>query len=295
MMDYYGMEERDFATYLTYSDEDEKWQLVCVDAGFAAVPPHSPYPPMGGDHPEAYRAVATGRTVKEYQLVYITQGNGRLKASGIDDIVLGEGSVILVFPGLRHAYSPDVETGWTERWVGFKGAWADNLRKSGLISPALPLFNAGLDQKLLELFEELFEEVREQRPRYQMRSAALIMGILAHLLAKPEAGEGGGGEALLVRRSKFIMAEHIYGNISMEAIGEKLGVSQIRFYEVFKAYTGMTPYQYFIQLKINRAKELLAVDRCTVKEAAFRLGFEDPFYFSRLFKKKTGVTPSRWR
>ncbi len=289
------MEERDFATYLTYSEEDEAWQLVCVDAGFAKVPPHSPYPPTGGDHPEAYRAVATGRTVKEYQLVYITQGKGRLKASGIDDIVLGEGSVILVFPGLRHAYSPDVETGWTERWVGFKGPWADNVRKSGLISPRVPVFNAGLDQRLLELFEELFEEVRQQRPRYQMRSAAVIMRILAQVLGKAEEGEGGRQEDLLVRRSKFIMAEHVYGNVSMEAIGETLGITLPRFYEVFKAYTGLTPYQYFIQLKINKAKELLASDRCTVKEAAFRLGFEDPFYFSRLFKKKTGVAPSRWR
>ena len=294
-MDYYGMEERDFATYLTYSDEDEKWQLVCVDTGFAEVAPHSPYPPTGGDHPEAYRVVATGRTVKEYQLVYITQGKGRLKSAGVDDIVLGEGSVILVFPGLRHSYSPDAETGWTERWVGFKGAWADNLRKSGLISPAVPVFNAGLDEKLLELFEELFEEVREQRPRYQMRSAAVIMRILSQVLGSAEKSEGEGGEDLLVRRSKFIMAEHIYGNVSMEAIGEKLGVTQIRFHEVFKAYTGMTPYQYFIQLKINKAKELLASDRYTVKEAAFRLGFEDPFYFSRLFKKKTGVAPSQWR
>ena len=64
--------------------------------------------------------------------------------------------------------------------------------------------------------------------------------------------------------------------------------------EVFKAYTGMTPYQYCIHAKINRAKEILSSGESSVKEIAWRVGFDDQYYFSRLFKKKTGSSPSQW-
>jgi AraC-like DNA-binding protein len=56
----------------------------------------------------------------------------------------------------------------------------------------------------------------------------------------------------------------------------------------------MTPHQYFISIKIGRAKEFLGRG-LPVKEVAFRLGFKDEYYFSRLFKSKTGLSPSRWK
>ena len=63
----------------------------------------------------------------------------------------------------------------------------------------------------------------------------------------------------------------------------------------FRRYTGLTPYQYFLQLRIHRAKELLSDPDVQVKEVAARLRFDNQYYFARLFKKKTGVTPSAWR
>jgi AraC-like DNA-binding protein len=56
----------------------------------------------------------------------------------------------------------------------------------------------------------------------------------------------------------------------------------------------MTPYQYALHAKINRAKQILAMGQWTVKEIASQVGFEDPYYFSRLFKKKTGLSPSQY-
>ena len=289
------MESREFSTYLTFSEEDEKWQLVCVDAGYAVVPPLSPYPPTAGEHPADYRTVATGRTVREYQLVYITRGRGTLRVSpGNDPVAVNEGDVITVLPGLTHSYRPDPETGWTERWVGFKGPWADALRKQGLLSAERPLFSPGLESGILEPFEELFWLVREQRPYYQARSSALVIRLLAETMALSRHSREFDDTVHLVDKAKYVMAERVHENLRVEDLGEELGVGHVRFYETFKAYTGMTPYQYFIQLKLNRAKELLSGRACSVKETAYRLGFDDPYYFSRLFKKKTGIAPSEW-
>ena len=90
------------------------------------------------------------------------------------------------------------------------------------------------------------------------------------------------------------MEENIYGEINLNGIGDMLGVSTSHLNSVFKSYTAMTPYQYFISIKIRKAKELLERGDCPIKEVAFRLGFDDQYYFSRLFKKKTGISPSRW-
>ena len=97
-----------------------------------------------------------------------------------------------------------------------------------------------------------------------------------------------------MQKAKFLMEENIYGEINLPAICETLGVSSSHLNEVFKAYTAMTPYQYYISIKLQKAKELLERSDPVIKEVAFRLGFKDEYYFSRLFKSKTGVTPSKW-
>jgi AraC-like DNA-binding protein len=57
----------------------------------------------------------------------------------------------------------------------------------------------------------------------------------------------------------------------------------------------MTPYQYYIHIKIHKAEELLQLEDISIKETAYRMGFDDQYHFSRLFKLKTGLTPSQWK
>jgi len=287
------MPRRNFSSYLTWSDDDERRQLVCTDVGMAETPPDSPYPPSSAGHPSAYKSVSTGRVVNEYQLVYITRGRGLFRSGNVDYPVQ-EGSVLALFPGVAHSYRPDAETGWDEYWVGFKGAYPDALRAAGFHSPERPFFSVGVHETIVALYADIFSVVDAQEPYYQFRAGSLAMLLLAEILGRARKAEQGDEAALLVEKAKLLMRESADGSLSVESIGARLGVSLERFYESFKAYTGMTPYQYFIQLKINKAKDLLDVEEASVKEVAFALGFDDPYYFSRLFKKKTGVAPSGW-
>ena len=282
-----------FSSYLTWSDDDEARGLVCTDVGRADVPPGSDYPPKKEGHPSIYQPVATGRVLNDYQLIYVTRGSGLYIAEERESIV-EEGTVIAVFPNVRHAYHPDSGTGWEEYWVGFKGASIDRLSSSGFHTPEHPLFKIGLQSSILSILEEIFRTVRVQAPFYQLRAGGLICFLLAEIHSLERLSEQVGDTEPLVERAKFLMHESIYGAIDLDAIADRLGASRARFYEAFKSHTGMTPYQYFINLKINRAKELLGAEGASVKEAAFRLGFEDPYYFSRLFHKKTGLSPSAW-
>jgi AraC-like DNA-binding protein len=82
---------------------------------------------------------------------------------------------------------------------------------------------------------------------------------------------------------------------SIQDIAAELNVSYAWFRKWFKLYTGIAPQQYLIQLKIEKAKQLLADPGNTVKAIAYHLRFEHPLYFSRLFKEKVGLSPELYR
>lgn len=296
-LDYDGlypvMAQQNFFSYLTWSDEDESRELWCTDAGQAKVDPGSPYPPQASGHPSSYRPVASGRIIQEYQLIYITRGQGYF-CSGGRETAVGEGTILALFPGLLHAYHPDPASGWDEYWVGFRGAYADRLRETGLHVPERSCFVVGVHQTLLGIYQNIFETVLAQEPYYQFKAGALVMLLMAEIMSRTRKAEQGGEAAGLVDRAKVFMLENVDRPLHIEEIAEHLGTGLDRFYDTFKAYTGMPPYQYFLHLKINRAKQLLDTGNLPVKEVAFTLGFEDQYYFSRLFKSKTGITPSNW-
>ncbi|WP_455383396.1 helix-turn-helix domain-containing protein [Salinispira pacifica] len=285
--------DNNFFRYLTYSEEDEKWQIVCTDAGYSEVKPYTSYPPNKESHPQAFKSVAVGRTLNEYQIVYITRGRGVFVTDGATYSVI-PGSVMLIFPGVRHFYRPDYEVGWTEYWVGAKGPYLEILKEESFLSPERPFHEVGLQNGLLTIYSQIFEEVRNQKPLYQIKASSAVLSLLAEIIAHGRTAVQYSHSEQLVEKAKFLMEENIYGEINLNAIGEMLGVSTSHLNEVFKSYTSMTPYQYFISIKIHKAKELLERGELSIKEIAFRLGFRDQYYFSRLFKNKTGISPSRW-
>jgi AraC-like DNA-binding protein len=97
-----------------------------------------------------------------------------------------------------------------------------------------------------------------------------------------------------VEKAKYLMESNVFSAINLPVISEQLGISTSRLNEIFKTYTSMTPYQYYIHIKIHKAESLLE-EELPVKEVAYKMGFEDQYYFSRLFKNKTGVSPSDWK
>jgi AraC-like DNA-binding protein len=285
--------KKGFFRYLTYSDEDEKWQIVCTDAGHNEIGPETSYPPNKDGHPKLFTSVAVGRTLTEYQIIYVTKGRGVFE-TGKRTHVIVPGSIMVVFPGVPHFYKPEYEVGWNEYWVGFKGPYADTLCQQGFLSPKKPLFEVGLQNSLLSIYTQIFELIQNQQPLFQIRASSLVLTLIAEILALERKAVQYTHTEQLVEKAKFHMEENIYGEINLNGLGEMLGISTSQLNAVFKSYTSMTPYQYFISIKIKKAKELLECGDFAIKEVAFRLGFDDQYYFSRLFKKKTGITPSRW-
>ena len=167
----------------------------------------------------------------------------------------------------------------------------------------VPVFEGeGLKERFLKddgtvkgLFRELAEELNGKKPYYRAimdATAAKILALLKRRLSgdlrMPAADE---------RLSKLrkTIDENIDKNIDLEALAGSFLLSNEYLREVFKKEYGITPVRYIIQKRIEKAKILLSEKKLTVKEAAAVCGFEDEYYFSRLFKKVTSVSPAIYR
>lgn len=281
--------------YLAVHEEDKKWGINITTAGFQLVKPHQPYPPSG--HPQTYSYnYRRGRILNEFQLVYITRGKGFFSSSNCEETILEEGTVFILFPGEWHTYRPLNETGWEAYWVGFKGSFIQNLMENNFINPGNPFCQIGYNEEIVRLFQQINEHSRREEPGAQQ----LLGGIVLHMLGylhHYRKNEVFPNKSLvhMVSKARVLMREHVCSTISPEEIAGRLNISYSWFRRTFKQYTGFTPTQYSTQLKIQKAKELLAQTNDSVKEIAGVLKFEPADYFSVYFKRSTGISPMAYR
>ncbi|MBI9103969.1 MAG: helix-turn-helix domain-containing protein [Spirochaetales bacterium] len=292
---------RQFRKYLPISDAAREWGLWCTDAGATVINPGDAYPRQPGTHPESFAkgiANGLGRVLTEYQLIYITKGRGHfqyLKNNGeVLDLSVEAGSAIILYPGIWHSYAPDKSTGWNEYWVGFRGEIPKTLQQKQLLNSEQPVSPIGLHENFITDFKEIFTLIDEEPPAFQMIISGIILKMLGQVTSLNQGGGMAQGTERAIRIAKIYFEEHLEGDLVMEDLLERVGMSYSVFQRTFKEYTGLSPYSYFLQLKIHEACRLL-LDRVPVKEIAFKLSFENPYYFSRLFKNKTGLSPTKWQ
>ena len=91
------------------------------------------------------------------------------------------------------------------------------------------------------------------------------------------------------------MQENLHANLSLQDLCNFSHYSPSRFSNLFRQKTGYAPIDYFIQLKMQKASQLLDFTDRSIKEVAAHFGFDDPYYFSRRFRKVVGVSPKNYR
>jgi two-component system response regulator YesN len=124
-------------------------------------------------------------------------------------------------------------------------------------------------------------------------TAAQGIQVLAHLIAPTQRPRSKYSEQ--IELGLCHISEHAEQNIDLKALARKLGLSYSVFYRQFHEATKMSPTQYQLMIRVNKAKELLCETTLHIWEIGEQIGFECPYYFGRIFKAKTGMTPSEYR
>jgi AraC-like DNA-binding protein len=285
----------EFFRYFPISDRDRQWGIYVSGVGSTHVPPGARSYPVSV-HPDAYMyAWENGRVLDEYQSLYIARGDGRFESHQSGPLPVAGGSVMLLFPGEWHRYRPSRASGWDEYWVSFGGQYMDYLVREGFFSPAQPVLATGVDEAIQHAYVDLLDRARAEPIGHQQLNAASVQEILAAALAAVRRQRHGGRGEEVVRRAKAALEQRVEGTISVARLAASLALSEEHLRRLFREHTGMSPYQYYLELKIHRARQMLRETTLSVKQIAHTLGFESQFHFSKTFKHRTGTAPARWR
>jgi AraC-like DNA-binding protein len=285
---------RNFYRYLPRIANDSDWGARVLDAGYGVIPPQAPYPPPG--HPEDHAfSWEKGRRLAAYTWVYITAGRGVFDSEASGEIEVEAGSVFLISPNVWHRYRPDPETGWDEYWVESEGGLLEEAIHRSRFLPSAPVMRVGLDEPLLRCFLNIADTIQQEAPGFEpiigLRSVEIVARVRSLLKAANSHGLTDGEK--LVKHTLVRMREALDGPLDLQLLAQELGVSYSTFRRLFKSLTGRAPGDYFIEMKMNRARQLLAGN--SIQEVADRLGFESVYYFSRLFKARIGKPPGFYR
>ena len=246
--------------------------------------------PPGKEKPARKRP---GRVLRDYGLLYITDGHGKFRGHDSHWRRVQAGDVLVLFPGIRHDYHPSPETGSTERWVLFNGELANQWCMHDLLCVDTPVLHVGVRNEVTEGFDRLLEIARAATPFTNQIQAGATMEILALVLKFHQDRYQHFRQATpIVEAALGYIRKNWSSEIDFELLAKKMGVGYRHFRRLFQEATGLAPHQYLLNFRLNQAKRLLG--EIPVAEVAARIGFPDPLYFSRIFKRKVGVAPSRW-
>jgi len=279
------------------SERDQLWGLTITTVGYEDIKPGESYPTH--DHADGYYFdIDKGRTLNEYQLLYIIEGEGLFHSRTVREARLREGDIFLLFPGEWHSYHPLASRGWKKFWIGFRGPNMDDRVRAGFLSPQKPIYHVGFSDVLVGLFRAAYNAAVEEAAYSQQ----LMAGIVNHLIGRMyslerniELQTRNQGHVDMINRARLRIRDSLESSLTIQELAEEMGVSYSNFRKLFKEHTGFSPATYQQDLRLQRAKELLTTTSLSIKEIAYRLNFESPDYFSSKFKQKTGRKPSDLR
>jgi len=289
------MEDVDDVRYLVVNDNDLNWGLTINTVGYQHVKPNTTYPLR--NHPSRYLfSVNYGRVLNEYQLLFLTRGEGTFKSAHQEEIHVKEGNMMLLFPSEWHNYSPNKKIGWDEHWIGFSGVNIDNRVQNGFFSIQKPILNIGMNEEVLKLYEQALTVAKKQQTGYQQMLAGIVNLLLGYAYSLDKAYSLEDLEATKqISKAKVIIREHFLEDLNPKSIADQVCMGYSRFRHVFKEDTGCSPAQYIQKLKLQKTKELLTYTILSSQQIAYEVGFQNPDYFCRIFKKKIGFTPIEYR
>lgn len=148
----------------------------------------------------------------------------------------------------------------------------------------------GLAPGLINMYKEFNRVWLEKEITYIMESRGIFMKILAKLIKIQNQSDS--KHDLRIERVKNYIINNYNKKLEIKVLADLINLSPIYLGSLFKEVTGYSVNQYINMIRINKAEGLLIKGECNVQQAAYYCGFNDPFYFSKVFKELKGLPPS---
>lgn len=225
-----------------------------------------------------------------YLLTFVVSGEATITLNGKKS-VLSTGDFCVFFPQSNVSYVTKPNVPWSIRWVTLTGTQLRELLPMLGFTPESPIIKVTEPTELEGILERLFVVT----PKDDLRSKILALSLLYQLfscLAKasvlPIKNE-------VIADAVGYIHRHYNEDLTVELLSKRAFLNMNYYSKLFTANVGLTPQQFVIRTRMEKAKELLRFSELTVGEISATVGFSDSLYFSRAFKKYTGVSPSEFR
>lgn len=263
--------------YSFKADRLEELSIVVYNTGFQKCSPGYGWGPGVRDH---------------YLLHYVVSGRGYFETGG-RTFVLEAGQAFLARPDIPIYYYADEEQPWEYYWVGFSGAAAPLLLAQTPFGRRQPVCTPSGGERLRQGLLDIYKARGSDYPS-AVRMAGYLQAALGTLM---EDGARQVADPLAdhARRGAAFLQQNYSRTIGVEDAARHVGVSRSYLYRAFQSEFGCSPIVYLTQYRIQRAKQLLRHSTLPVSVVAASVGFEDPLYFSRVFHREAGRSPTEYR
>lgn len=235
----------------------------------------------------------TGR--RDYQLLYIAKGKGHFYFDGKEQIIT-EGNMILYRPNevqMYYYYAPDKTEAY---WVHFTGRHVESILEFYELPETENVFYTGTSPDYQWMYRQMIQELQLCRANYEELLSLMLRHIFIMINRYIVEGRKAGSDIQNeIERATHYFNENYNKPLNIDEYAESRHMSTCWFIRSFKQILKVTPMQYILSLRMANAQSLLETSEYNISEIAEAVGYDNPLYFSRLFHKHIGVSPSEYR
>ena len=260
--------------------------------------PHQLYVSHIGYFPKAlYHYCQRPQGCVDNILFYCVQGKGYYTLDGHTFTLNPNQYVIVPATDKPLVYWSDTEDPWSIYWVHFTSDALQAFNRAYHIVPEQGPQYIPHNEKGIRIWEEMYENLsRGYSPENLMNTNLCLYHLIATFVFSQQQNQNSSSpEKAIIRDTIDYMKNNLDKTIRIEDFADLNKYSVSHFSKLFRLTTGMSPIEYFIHLKMQKACQLLYTEDSRVKQIAALLGYDDPYYFSRLFKKYMNTSPETYR
>lgn len=232
---------------------------------------------------------------KDYQLLYIAAGKAHFMFNGKEQIVT-KGNMVLFRPGEPQFYYLYAKEKPETFWVHFTGSAVEALLEHYQMPIGKNVFFTGTSPDYQWVYRQMISELQLRRTNYEELMSIHLRHLLLMINRYLCENNRIGSETLdEIERATHYFNENYNKPISVEAYAAERHMSPCWFIRSFKQINRITPMQYIVSLRLTSAKNLMDHTDYSIAQIATSVGYENALYFSRLFRKHTGQSPSEYR
>jgi AraC family transcriptional regulator of arabinose operon len=247
-------------------------------------------------HPKLPTLRPRGRL--DFQIIYVCAGAAHFHFDHAEnDTVVTAGNIVVYRPKEFQKYEYYADDKTEVYWVHFTGGNVKNILRSYGISDDMRVFYVGTSLEYERIFKRMITELQRCQADYEEMLTMLLRHLLILIhrqLTKQHVLKNEYLDSEMDLAAQYFN-DNYNTDIRVEDYAASRGMSVSWFIRNFKAYTGSTPLQYLVSIRIANAQALLETTTYTVTEIGRIVGYDNPLYFSRIFHKQNRVSPSEYR